>query len=118
MHNDCQPLSNLLVLYNLSHISLEKAICNIQKASLLDYALSVMIVKIDKKYSIFLLATLMTLAMDFTMTLTMTIIMTGINPGLPMRFGGGFLIGFVVGLPTSLLVIPAVRKIVDRMTAN
>ena len=76
------------------------------------------VVKIDKKYSTFLLATLMTLAMDFTMTLTMTIIMTGINPGLPMRFGGGFLIGSVVGLPTSLLVIRAVRKTVDRMTAD
>jgi hypothetical protein len=111
-------LHDLLALFSLSHISLKKTICAIADASLSDYALSVMILKIDKKYSIFLLATLMTLTMDFTMTLTMTIIMTGINPGLPMRFGGGFLIGFVVGLPTSLLAIPAVRKIVDRMTAD
>jgi hypothetical protein len=78
----------------------------------------VVIVRIDKKYSTLLLAAMMTVAMDFTMTLTMTATMTGIDPAFPLRFAGGFLIGFVVGFPTSLLVIPAVRRIVSKLTAD
>jgi hypothetical protein len=35
-----------------------------------------------------------------------------------MRFAGGFLIGFVVGLPTSVLVIPVIRRIVNKLTAD
>jgi hypothetical protein len=75
-------------------------------------------VNINKKYSIILFALFMTLAMDFAITLTMTVLMTGIDAGFPMRFAGGLLIGFIVGLPTSILVIPVVRKTVNKLTAD
>jgi ABC-type nitrate/sulfonate/bicarbonate transport system permease component len=74
--------------------------------------------KMDKKYSTFLLATFMTLAMDFTMTLTMTLITTGLAPGFLQRFIVGFLIGFIVGLPTSLIVLPSARKLATRLTTE
>lgn len=74
--------------------------------------------KVDRKYSNVLMALFMTLAMDTTMTLTMTLIMTGFGEGFAMRFLGGFVIGFVVGFPTSLLVIPNVRKLVSRLTED
>jgi hypothetical protein len=75
-------------------------------------------VKINKKYSTLLLATFMTLAMDFAMTLTMTIAMTGIDPGFLIRFFGGYVIGLIVGIPTSVLVIPYARKLVEALTTD
>ena len=76
------------------------------------------VMRIERKYHDLLLAALMTAVMDFAMTLTMTAVMTGIDPGFPMRFAAGFLIAFVVGFPTSVLVIPRVRNIVDKLTAD
>ncbi len=76
------------------------------------------VVKIGKKYSTLLLATLMTLCLDFVMTLTMTAIATGLDSSFPFRFATGFAIGFVVGLPTSLIVIRFARRLVDRLTAE
>jgi gas vesicle protein len=35
-----------------------------------------------------------------------------------MRFLGGFAIGFIVGFPTSLIVLPSIRKIVNKLTAE
>ena len=75
-------------------------------------------VKVSKKYSTLLLATFMTLAMDFAMTLTMTLVMTRVDPGFPLRFFGGYLIGLAVGIPTSVIVIPYARKLVQRLTAD
>ncbi len=78
----------------------------------------VSLMKINEKYSTVLFALFMTLAMDFTMTLTMTILMTGFDSGFPLRFSGGFLIGFIVGFPTSLIVIPVVRRTVNKMISS
>lgn len=74
--------------------------------------------KVSRKYSTVLFAVFMTLAMSFSMAFTMTAIMTGFTSGFFERFLGGFVIGFVVGVPTSLLVIPIVRRIVDKMTVE
>jgi hypothetical protein len=75
-------------------------------------------VKVNRRYSTLLLATFMTIALDFVMTLTMTLVMTGIDPGFPIRFFGGYIIGLIVGIPTSVLVIPHARNLVQRITTE
>ncbi len=74
--------------------------------------------KVNRKYSTLLTALFMTLAMDSTMTFTMNTIMTGWTPGFLQRFLGGWVIGFAVGLPTSLLVIPFARKLVNKLVSE
>jgi membrane protein implicated in regulation of membrane protease activity len=74
--------------------------------------------KVNRKYSTLLTALFMTLAMDSTMTFAMNTIMTGWTPGFPQRLLGGWAIGFAVGLPTSLLVIPFVRKLVNKLASE
>ena len=76
------------------------------------------VLKFDKKYSGFLIALFMTLALDSTMTFAMTSINTGWTAGFLQRFAKGWAIGFVVALPTSLLVIPLARKLVDRLVSE
>jgi hypothetical protein len=34
------------------------------------------------------------------------------------KWAKAFVVGFVVGLPTSLVIIPVVRRIVDRLTMD
>ena len=74
--------------------------------------------KLDKKYSGLLMAIIMTLALDSTMTFTMTSINTGWTAGVFQRFANGWIIGFVVALPTSLLVIPLARRLVNRIVSE
>lgn len=76
------------------------------------------VLKVNRKYSTVLTALFMTLCMNTTMTFTMTLITVGLSPALPARFLGGFAIGFAVGFPTSLLVIPNIRKLVNRLTGG
>ena len=71
--------------------------------------------KIDKKYSTLLFATLMSLGMSFSMSLTLTLANVGFA-GFLEKWPRAFIIGFVVSLPTSLIIIPIVRKIVDKLT--
>jgi len=71
--------------------------------------------KVNARYSTILTALFMTLSMDTTMTFAMNTIMTGWTPGFPQRFLSGWAIGFLVGLPTSLLIIPLVRRLVDKL---
>jgi hypothetical protein len=44
--------------------------------------------------------------------------MTGFDSGFLVRFAGGFLVGFIVGFPISLVVIPGVRRTVQKMTGS
>ncbi len=60
----------------------------------------------------------MTLALDTTMTFTMTTINVGWTPGFLDAFVRGWLIGFVVALPTSLLVIPLAKWLVDKLVSD
>jgi hypothetical protein len=52
------------------------------------------------------------------MTFAMTALMTGFDLGFLVRFAGGFLVAFIVGFPTSLLVIPIVRRTVNKMVGS
>jgi len=74
--------------------------------------------KLDKKYSGLLTAIIMTIALDSTMTFTMISINTGWTAGFLQRFVNGWIIGFAVALPTSLLVIPLARRLVNRIVSE
>ena len=73
--------------------------------------------KIDKKYSIILFAALMSLGMSFSMSLTLTLVNAGLV-GFLEKWPRAFIIGFIVSLPTSLIIIPIVRKIVNKLTLD
>ena len=76
-----------------------------------------MIMKIDKKYSIILYAVLMSLGMSFSMSLALTLVNVGFD-GFLEKWPRAFIIGFIVSLPASLIIIPIVRKIVDKLTLD
>jgi hypothetical protein len=72
--------------------------------------------KINKKYHGLLMAIIMTVALDSAMSFTMISVTTGWTPEFLERFVFGWLIGFAVALPTSLLVFPLARRLVNRVT--
>jgi hypothetical protein len=74
--------------------------------------------KLDKKYSGLLIAIIMTVVLDSAMSFTMISINTGWTAGFLQRFANGWIIGFAVALPTSLLVIPLARKLVNRIVTE
>jgi len=78
----------------------------------------VVAVKIDEKYSTVLFGALMSLGMSFSMSLTLTITNLGFVPDFFERWLRAFAIGFVVSFPTSLIIIPFVRRAVDRLTVD
>ncbi|MEM0356869.1 MAG: DUF2798 domain-containing protein [Candidatus Bathyarchaeia archaeon] len=57
----------------------------------------------------------MSLGISFAMSLVLTLINLGLVPDFPTKWFRAFLIGFAVSFPTSLVIIPAVRRIVDRL---
>jgi hypothetical protein len=57
----------------------------------------------------------MSLGMSLVMSITLTLINLGLVPDFPARWLRAFLIGFAVGFPTSLVIVPLVRKIVNRL---
>ncbi|MCK4637153.1 MAG: DUF2798 domain-containing protein [Methanomicrobia archaeon] len=72
--------------------------------------------KINKKYSPFLFALFMSLGMAFTMSLVMTLVNVGITEGIFLKWMRAFAIGFTVAFPTSLVIIPFVKKLVTNLT--
>ena len=73
--------------------------------------------RIDKIYSIIPFAVLMSLGMSFSMSLTLTLVNVGFD-GFLEKWPRAFIIGFIVSLPTSLIMIPIVRKIVNKLTSS
>lgn len=74
-------------------------------------------VKIDKKYSIILFSVLMSLGMSFSMSVTLTFANVGLA-GFLDKWPQAFIIGFIVSLPTSLIITPIVKVIVDKLITN
>lgn len=64
------------------------------------------------------MALFMTLVTDTTMTLTVTLAMTGLDSGFLMRFLAGFVIRLHRRLPNKPIVLPDIRRIVDKLTAE
>ena len=57
----------------------------------------------------------MSLGMSLAMSIAFTLINSGLVPDFPARWLRAFLMGFAVGFPTSLAIIPLVRRIVNRL---
>ncbi len=55
----------------------------------------------------------MSLGMSFVMSLTMTLINVGLSPTFFEKWMKAFLIGFLVGWPTSITIIPIVRRTIN-----
>jgi len=57
----------------------------------------------------------MSLGMSFVMSMVLTIINLGFVPDFLAKWLRALLIGFAVGFPTSLVIIPLVRRIVNKL---
>jgi len=75
-------------------------------------------VKISRRYSTILFGIIMSLVMSFTMSLTLTLINLGFIPEFLGRWARAFGISFIVALPTSLMIVPLARKIVEKITSD
>lgn len=73
--------------------------------------------KFDKKYATLLFVTLMVLAMSFVISLTLTLIKSGFASGFLTIWLRNWALAALVAWPTAMLVVPAVRRIVARITA-
>ena len=74
--------------------------------------------KIDKKYSGLLTAFIMVIALDSTMSFVMTSVNVGWTEVFLEKFVNAWIIGFVVALPTSIVVIPLARRLVNRIVSE
>ena len=71
--------------------------------------------KPGERFYIVVFSALMSLGMSFVMSFTMTLINVGFSPFFFGKWMKAFLIGFLVGLPTSIVIIPAVRRILNKL---
>jgi hypothetical protein len=76
------------------------------------------VLKINKKYYGLLITVIMTIALDTVMAFTMVSVTTGWTAGFLERFVNAWLISFAVALPTSLIVFPVARKLVEHLTSE
>lgn len=71
--------------------------------------------KLNELYYTIVFAAFMSLGMAFVMSFTMTLV----NVGLPLTFFEiwmrAYLIGFLVGWPTSITIIPIVRRALRKL---
>jgi len=71
-------------------------------------------VKIDKKYATVLTAFLMSASMAFFISLILTYINIGSSPDFLRKW----LRGFGMGFPVALVIFPAVKKVVEKLTSE
>jgi hypothetical protein len=74
--------------------------------------------KISRKYYSVLFGTLMALGMVFAVSLVITLINVGFSSGFWITYLQTFMIGFLVSLPTSIILVPVVKRMVDKLTAE
>jgi len=60
----------------------------------------------------------MSLAMSFVMSFTLTLINLGYVPSFFEKWIRGFAISFIVALPTSLIIVPVAKRIVEKLTSD
>lgn len=72
--------------------------------------------KVSRRYAWFLHAIFVSLGMSFAMSLVLTLVNLGLAPEFFERWARAFLIGFVVSLPASMIIIPVVRRIGNKLT--
>jgi hypothetical protein len=74
--------------------------------------------KISRKYYSVVFAVFVSLGMSFFMSLALTLINLGFVPDFHLIWLTGYAVSFLVSLPISLLLIPIVKRIVDKLTAE
>ena len=73
--------------------------------------------KLFAKYRELLFATLTSVVMSLILTFIITIVNEGMNPEFWELWIRGFAVSSALGVPISLVVIPLVRRFVDKMAA-
>ena len=71
---------------------------------------------LNKRFTPFIFATIMAVAMGFFMSLFLTAINTGFDNGFTFRWMKSFGMAIAVGFPVSLLIAPVAQKIVSILT--
>jgi len=92
-----------VLIYNKSNILLR------------DFREIVSNMKIKKKYYGFLFALLVSIIMSLIMSFALTLINVGWQPHFFMIWLKAFGISFAVALPVSLIVVPLIRKLLDKI---
>ena len=72
--------------------------------------------KINNKYTNLLFASLMSLFMALLMSGILTVIHLGFKPNFIGRWLHAFVIAWPIAFPSILIIAPAVRKIVAKLT--
>ena len=72
--------------------------------------------KIRRKYYGLLLGLFVSIIMSLVMSFALTLINAGWPPNFFMIWLKSFGISFAVALPVSLVVVPLIRKLLDKMT--
>jgi len=72
--------------------------------------------RINRKYSELLFATLSSIIMSLIITFILVLVNNGFTEHFWEMWLRGFIAGSLVSIPISLAVIPAVRRIVDKLT--
>jgi hypothetical protein len=71
---------------------------------------------LSRRQAGYLFILLMCVSMSIVMSLAMTIVNRGIGEGLLRAWGRSAAIAFMVALPTALVIVPPIRRFVDRLT--
>jgi len=69
-----------------------------------------------KKAAQFISMTLMVLIMTFVVVFVSTAVNFGFSDLLVLRWMKGWSVAFIVALPTVLLIMPFIRKLVEKIT--
>jgi len=72
--------------------------------------------KIKRKYDGLLFALFVSIIMSLIMSFALTLINVGLIPNFFMIWLKSFGISFAVALPISLIIVPLIRKLLDRIT--
>lgn len=73
-------------------------------------------IRISRKYAHVLFVALVALAMTLVMSLVMTLMNTRLDSGFFGRWMRALLVGYIAALPTALIVVPMIKRLVDRLT--
>ena len=73
-------------------------------------------IQIDKKYSGLLMCLLIAFFMSGFMSFAITLINTDVDWGFIVRWLTTWCFSFAIGFPAALIVVPSVKKYVDKIT--
>ena len=73
--------------------------------------------KVPTKYKELLFATLTSVVMSFIITFIITLVDVGLSEAFWKLWVQGFVVSSAMSVPVSFVVIPLVRRFVDKLTA-